>query len=1472
MTALSSLLLWSILLQAPAAPTNPSLSVLHVVITAPTASPTYNAGSATELTTLAGTATSSQTITGCTWTNSLGGGGSATGTTSWSVSSIALADGDNVITVTCTTNGGVQRSDVVTVSSGTSEDVSVNLTVQEAIYAGGSAGVDRTDEPVTVGIPLPDGEGCQTDTSNFGLTGSSAGQFRALGHWESGCIKWVLVDGIQDSLSAGATSTDITLTNTGSGNFGGSDLATDTGSAISVATGACTFTIKESGFNGFDQVTCGAGPTTVVSSGASQGLVLKGPAYDGSTTSCGTCNTEFTSANDSSTSVTIEENGPVRAVIKAMGSLKDGSGNTYMKFTVRMYFWKGKSATKATVSLRNAELGADNSFAVAHKGFESFEWRTTVNISGTRSYIYGIDAGGEQTGSISGTDTIYLDSGASLFMEGNDWDASSEVVPPTTDSGWQLILNDNTGSPVDSGNNSVAQAIAGYADIRNASGVGMSIGVYQMAAYWPKSLEFASGGSLATVGIWARQNSEAYYQQWPQYSTHDLYFNFHHEALSTAKNEFLKWQHALIARAPYTHYNDTGAFGMFKMAAPADEQAFYEDAKASGTPSMSGFTAWPYLDETTNNGSWNIQAFRVKAWNDPGGGNQLEYGYSHFFNWITRGMTGRYVDAMQFYHFVIDSAFPHSDGFTWVGQSGINAIGRPSRTSANSAEVHGRDVTWVDQSHAHWYGLTSYYFMTGDERAKDALLDGIQEYYSHNFFGHFPTDGRLSTSRSVGIFLLGYARMAEFLADVGISNSTVLTNGTALYTNQVKPVMCPQSDEDAGYCTFTPNPGNLHEDSVFGTSRLRGAHWSGGSLGNWCGATGLVYRNSGDLFSAIVAHGILEFRAAKGAAWADYWEALDLAYGITRVVLEENWEAFGDGQWDEDGYHPWVLLDHNSNDGDVPDPDCPPDDSNYEITARATLWMLYYTQWLVDQNTDWLDQFTLAVQKLIAASGVSWPELGNYQISTLVANIEDPSPVELQDVYINTFTHLGSGTYRLQWAVPDGTTSYRIKWSDKTIVDWIGFNERTFDFIGDPATQTNWFAATNAASGEIPTPGAAGSQQSTTVATGDTGLTLENFSVKAYYPRVEDGAPSLTWSTMSTSGDVPNPLNQVKHHYDPVSGRVLAYLMRSTGSGIYSTDIFALASNTGVFTRIGGTGSPSHACTNYPADTPGGVDDGSGSDLQPWLSDRHPDHRSALMGGFYWQSGGLVCGDIPNDVLKMALNADPTDNTTAKLTPATDDAHDTNSSMAADPTHDVLLLFGTRGSGATISVKAYCPTASSLSAPQSAAGCTQANTWADEVYADATATSPPRNSIVNADVFYDATLDKILIFKNLDESGTWSNTVWEYDVESKTMTNQNPTGAPSNQSSTMLESLTVPITGGRWKGKYLYVRTSHRNSNDGQSGVWIYDPVARSFTQLSTSGTGPEVWTNTVFDPSVGTDGAVIAQDYAGVWRKGAIQ
>ncbi len=87
----------------------------NITISGPTSSTTYTSSSAS-LTTLAGTASDNVGVTQVSWSNNLGGSGTASGTTSWSVGSIALQSGTNVITVTARDAANNTRTDTISIS------------------------------------------------------------------------------------------------------------------------------------------------------------------------------------------------------------------------------------------------------------------------------------------------------------------------------------------------------------------------------------------------------------------------------------------------------------------------------------------------------------------------------------------------------------------------------------------------------------------------------------------------------------------------------------------------------------------------------------------------------------------------------------------------------------------------------------------------------------------------------------------------------------------------------------------------------------------------------------------------------------------------------------------------------------------------------------------------------------------------------------------------------------------------------------------------------------------------------------------------------------------------------------------------------------------------------------------------------------------------------------------------------------
>ena len=624
-------------------------------------------------------------------------------------------------------------------------NVSTTLTVQEANHWG-FTGADRTSEPFTVGVAFPDSAGL-TDTNTLTLTGATAGQFTTIGNWPSGNIKWVKTSGIA-SLSSGGTAT-VTVSNGGSGNFGGSNLATDNGTTISVATGTATFTVKKANFNGLDVVDVGS--THVVLTGASKGFVLYGPDPTATYPANVTCSpttggtdcsvatgTPYTSANDDSSTVTILENGPVMAVLKATWTYKDAAKtHSYMNGTAYLYFYKGKAYAHIVPVLRNADYGTGAVAATAYKGIQGYEFQAGLNISSGNVTVANHTAT-PTTSTVGAGESVVLYQGESSLHK-----AEEVATAWTTVQGYTIKKGATT---LTSG--TAAQSPEGWADIES-SGAGVEIGQFWLGSEGSKSLEFAQSGSniTAKVGILAPQNTQPYYIEYPAWvleGPRGIWLNFHAAAPTTQSADFQKWQNFLIARQPVADYNAAGVFEYpIQEAAMQDayESANYTGAVPATIPSGnrwadgSGTKGTPTdcpgtyaCPSVTRRFSWQLES---------------DYRYDYLMTWLQRGWAARYLEALSFYNFVGEYGAPHSDGFHWYDYwdssfTQLDGFGQPKVTvngnNANASRgIHIAGVAgytnWHDQEHNHWWGMPSYYFLSGDPFIKDALINQQKNWY-----------------------------------------------------------------------------------------------------------------------------------------------------------------------------------------------------------------------------------------------------------------------------------------------------------------------------------------------------------------------------------------------------------------------------------------------------------------------------------------------------------------------------------------------------------------------------------------------------------------------------------------------------------------------------------------------------------------------------------------------------------------------
>jgi len=1202
-----------------------------------------------------------------TWTSSglpgwasLSSGGLLTGTPN--------AVGTTTFTATATnTSGATSKSLSIIVAPAT---LSIPLTIQEALYPGGTTGVARTNESFCMGVPIPDsaqldaGEwnalglsGSDAGLTTLGLTGATAGQFRVLAVWPDGYAKWIETCGILSSLSAGSTAT-VTLTNSGSGNFGGSNLATTTDASntivVNTGTGTCgtssanCFTLKKLNHDGIDEVQLGT--TIVLNTGSGElGYTINGPDPSATYPNNATCvsgtscqgSFMYSTSADAQSYCKVEKNGPVQSVIYCATTHRNGV-RPYMRTITRYYFNQGSTAVRATVTLANEDTvetdstGADlaaygasltGTFATAWKNLQAYELRLKPNITGTLTFQFGTNVAdacsGLCTGTLNqagGTDFAYIYQGQSTSMQSTSGPSAcgTGCVQPTTDTGYKVV-NDSTTMVSPTATTVYPQ---GWADIANSSGVGVEIGLYQLAANYPASLEFQAGGADVRIGLFSSYNSQTAYIPWPNQITRDIWMKFHASAPASLANEFLKFQHPLVGHAAYTWYNSAGVFP-YQLSSSATEDAYYNATQAASiTPTPAGsttissvtttnpvqitlassifasglskfqevlispgssgcaalngaFNIWAISGTTltiqnnmsqmdtsgcgsftagqatiqalsaigssaacciadlgTSSTTWPILLYHSWAWSSTGGANQDEFRFSNLMAFITRGMTGRYLDAWHWYRYAGDLAWPRSLGFDWRGTPStstyLDSYGFPSHyTQANTGTATQIWINSDSGEHSHWYDMPYAYLMTGDETIKDALLDGPKDYFlqttnnTWNPTGTYQTGNSggngLYNARAIGANLAGAAEFSAFLSSINDPDSTGVQNlGIADYTNQVKPQLC--ANGYPGACTLSPaidlypTAPSSAAWTTTGVNPVRGVFESKNqstASSTWCGVNHTL-RGNETFMSAILVKGMLRLRAVAGSGWSEYWNSLDLADGIARQNMTEMYYDDSSGRWDVTGFRYMQATDWANNctgTSEYPRPEFAPQN----INAAAPLFL---ARSLAEGGTAWQYQFKNYLQRNMAADGFSNSSPAADLETILpqsVISIVNSTISTLQPVTCSTFTDNGGGSYTLSGCPGNAAAAYyRVKYSTAhPLVDWIGYDAGTASFTGSPSTTSPWFSAANATG--IPAP--SGSPWSITVNTGQTGLTASNFSVKAM--EAGGGGGTLTMPTFA---------------------------------------------------------------------------------------------------------------------------------------------------------------------------------------------------------------------------------------------------------------------------------------------------------------------------------------------------------------------
>ncbi|VVS94012.1 exo-rhamnogalacturonan lyase family protein [Desulfoluna spongiiphila] len=547
----------------------------------------------------------------------------------------------------------------------------INIVVHELLPEG-VAGVKRNDETLTFGIPLKASDGIRS-TSELGLVGASNYQFRELHRYPDGSIQWVLVDTLV-SVEAGGNKT-IWLTS-GSGNSAGSHLAVDGPDHITVNTGAARFVIRKKNYNVFDSVIVDGSPYLKETGGIT--------AISGAT--------RYSSALDDDSTAVIEENGPVKAVVRCDGHLKPESGPWLFGYTMRMYFYKDSGRTRLDLIIKNAEMA---SYSV--KIFESLriELPTTASVP---SYFFSTGPGTESHGAIDGTAYLYQGYSSHKYVQylGGASMLRQRLAP---DTGLKVVNGD-----------SLIHALGDETDHSEGFGamysVGkqINVGIRNLHGMWPAGFTMEADGDLF-IDIFSPWNTKD-----------DIGFAFFaHDkrqvVLEFTKKEdaplpqqtFYAMQYPLAGRASFNHYKDSGA-------------VYYENRLATHEETRK-FLAEIGLDNYEISNVDSIR--RYYHWGQAGGDNQYDLNLCQYLHYLQTGNGGVFLAAQNMDHYKMFGSTRHSDDFDFYVDGpelfpNVNTVMPPHQ------EELSFNYKPFDREHSHDISVPIGYFLTGDESFKEA--------------------------------------------------------------------------------------------------------------------------------------------------------------------------------------------------------------------------------------------------------------------------------------------------------------------------------------------------------------------------------------------------------------------------------------------------------------------------------------------------------------------------------------------------------------------------------------------------------------------------------------------------------------------------------------------------------------------------------------------------------------------------------
>jgi hypothetical protein len=570
------------------------------------------------------------------------------------------------------------------------------------------AGHGRNSEPVTLGVPFARGELLPNVPVRLVEVGGNPveAQFKPMAVWDDGSTKWLKCD-FQARVAANSTA-QYTLEKNASHSSATELTAIESSSEIIVTTGPLRFAINKMRFNLFDRVWLDLNgdrqytPDEEIISPGSRGPVVTANGLD------------YLASAQPPEQIEIEEQGPMKVVIKVSGRHYN-DGDFLLKYETRIYAYAGQPYVKLWHVYANGQsvstLGSsvDPAFSAEFDRY-ALEWQ--LNLAGAKTVRLGGDNGAEFLFSLPIGNNAHL-----LQHDRNDVN-----VPLSFD-----ILQNN--QVVSSGSRA-----EGWGDFRDDKW-GLLISTRYFWQKYPKGVLFDDNGKVALE----LAPTPEYF--WPAMGTGDEILLYFHPASETTQAHARAMS---LSKKP-----------LFPHASPqqyVESNVFY--ALSEGLP-----TRWPrlagYIDEATQNHFFNREDLAL--YGNINFGDAPSEPYGTFPSEIDNsGWGNNYYDGLLLTPirlFAQTGDLTYADIFIpgawhWMETDCWNTYDADDWMNGYCPAYSAYHRLIGHFQHHYGEGIWYYYYLTGDERAREVGLRAANSIIYRQTWGNENTGCRQAYQRA----------------------------------------------------------------------------------------------------------------------------------------------------------------------------------------------------------------------------------------------------------------------------------------------------------------------------------------------------------------------------------------------------------------------------------------------------------------------------------------------------------------------------------------------------------------------------------------------------------------------------------------------------------------------------------------------------------------------------------------------------